>query len=123
MKTSQELEEIRKITYEKIRTDKDRKVPRVLVGMATCGLAAGARPVYETILAEVEKNGLTDVIVSQTGCIGMCRLEPIVEIYMPGEGRISYIRVDSEKAARIVVEHLKNGKPVEEYTVNSEFSI
>lgn len=120
MKTIQELEEIRKKTLETINIRKDRSGTRVVVGMATCGIAAGARPVLLAIMDEVKKNNLADVIVAQTGCIGMCRLEPIVEVYRPGEEKVTYVKVNQSKAIRIVNEHVIKGKVVEEYTIGAE---
>jgi NADP-reducing hydrogenase subunit HndB len=120
MKTIQELEEIRKKTLETINVRKDRSGTRVVVGMATCGIAAGARPVLLSIMDEVKKHNLSDVVVAQTGCIGMCRLEPIVEVYRPGEDKVTYIKVTASKAIRIVNEHIMKGKIVEEYTIGTE---
>lgn len=120
MKTLQELEEIRKKTLEAMNIKKDRKGTRVVVGMATCGIAAGARPVLSTITEEVKKNNLSDVVVAQTGCIGICRLEPIVEVYKPNEDKVTYVKVTAAKALRIVNEHIIRGKVVEEYTIGSE---
>lgn len=119
MKTIQELEEIRKKTLETINVRKDRSGTRVVVGMATCGIAAGARPVLLAIMDEVKKHNLADVVVAQTGCIGMCRLEPIVEVYKPGEEKVTYIKVNPSKAMRIVNEHVMQGKVVEEYTIGA----
>ena len=117
MKTIQELEEIRKKTLDTINVRKDRSGTRVVVGMATCGIAAGARPVLLSIMEEVKKHNLADVVVAQTGCIGMCRLEPIVEVYRPGEDKVTYIKVNASKAVRIVNEHIIKGKVVDEYTI------
>jgi NADP-reducing hydrogenase subunit HndB len=119
MKTIQELEEIRKRTLDTINVRKDRSGTRVVVGMATCGIAAGARPVLLAIMDEVKKHELADVVVAQTGCIGMCRLEPIVEVYKPGEEKVTYIKVTASKAIRIVNEHIMQGKVVEEYTIGA----
>lgn len=118
MKTIQELEEIRKRTLDKVNQRMDRTTTRIVVGMATCGIAAGARPVLLAIMEEVEKLGLTDVIVAQTGCIGLCKMEPIVEVIKPGEEKVTYVKMDAEKARRIVREHVKDGKVVEEYTMH-----
>ncbi|MBO5098789.1 MAG: (2Fe-2S) ferredoxin domain-containing protein, partial [Clostridia bacterium] len=93
---------------------------RVVVGMATCGIAAGARPVLNAFLQEVEKRKLTNVTVTQTGCIGMCRYEPIVEVYVPGAEKVTYVHMSEEKAARVVAEHIINNKPVAEFTVGAE---
>ncbi|SHF30437.1 MULTISPECIES: (2Fe-2S) ferredoxin domain-containing protein [Caloramator] len=118
MKTIQELEEIRKRTLDKVNQRKDRTTTRIVVGMATCGIAAGARPVLLAIMEEVEKLGLTDVVVAQTGCIGLCKMEPIVEVIKPGEEKVTYVKMDAEKARRIVREHVKDGNVVEEYTMH-----
>lgn len=120
MKSLQELEEIRKKTLETINVRKDRTGTRVVVGMATCGIAAGARPVLVSIMDEVKKNNLADVVVAQTGCIGMCRFEPIVEVYRPGEEKVTYVKVTAAKAMRIVNEHIMQGKVVDEYTIGAE---
>lgn len=92
---------------------------RVVVGMATCGIAAGARPVLNAFLEEVNKRDLKNVTVSQTGCIGVCRLEPIVEIYVPGQEKVTYVKMTPDKVASIVSEHLVNGRVVEEYTIGA----
>lgn len=120
MKTLQELEEIRKKTLETINIRRDRTGTRIVIGMATCGIAAGARPVLMSIMDEVKKNNLSDVAVAQTGCIGMCRLEPIVEVYRPGEEKVTYVKVTPAKALRIVNEHVMQGKVVDEYTIGAE---
>ena len=88
--------------------------------MATCGIAAGARPVLSAFLKEVEKRNLANVTVTQTGCIGMCRLEPIVEVYVPGKEKVTYVKMTEEKAARVVAEHIINNQPVAEFTVGAE---
>ena len=93
---------------------------RVLVGMATCGIAAGARPVLAAFVEEIEKRQIKDVMVTQTGCIGICKLEPIVEIVVPGQDIVTYVKMTADKVAKVVVEHLVNGRPVVEYTVGHD---
>ncbi len=118
MKSVQELEAIRKRALETVNIRRDRGTgTRIVVGMATCGIAAGARPVLLAMMDEVAKRSLADVTVSQTGCIGVCRLEPIVEVYRPGEDKVTYVKVGPEMVSRIVAEHIVNGKPVREYTI------
>ena len=90
---------------------------RVVVGMATCGIAAGARPVLNALVDEVAKRHLNNVVVTQTGCIGMCQFEPIVEVLVPGQEKITYAKVTPDMVSRIVVDHLVNGNPVMEYTI------
>ena len=117
------LEELRAIR-EKMKQQMDLRGPnedhiRVVVGMATCGIAAGARPVLTAFLDEIEKRGLKNVTVSQTGCIGVCRLEPIVEVYVPGQEKVTYVKMTPDKVASIVSEHLVNGRVVTEYTIGA----
>lgn len=92
---------------------------RVVVGMATCGIAAGARPVLNAFVHEVAKRNLKNVTVAQTGCIGMCQYEPIVEVFEPGKEKVTYVQVSPEKVAEIVASHIVNGNPVVEYTVGA----
>ena len=103
MKSLAELEAIRAKTLEKVamRKEGDNAV-RVVVGMATCGIAAGARPVMLKFLEEVQKRNLNNVTVSQTGCIGMCRLEPMLDVIMPGKEKVTYVKVNPEMVGRIV---------------------
>lgn len=92
---------------------------RVVVGMATCGIAAGARPVLNAFVDEVAKRNLKNVTVAQTGCIGMCQYEPIVEVFEPGKEKVTYVQISPEKVAEIVASHIVNGNPVVEYTVGA----
>ena len=93
---------------------------RIVVGMATCGIAAGARPVLNTFVEEVNKQGLLDkATVTQTGCIGICRFEPVVEVYEAGKEKVTYVKMTPEKAQRVVAEHIKGGKVVAEYTIGN----
>ena len=120
MKTLQELEAIRQKTINELNLRKNREDGiRVVVGLATCGIAAGARPVMAAFVEEINKRQLQNVTVSQTGCIGLCRLEPIVEVYMPGKEKVTYCKVKPEQVASIVSEHIVNGNPVVEYTIGS----
>ena len=92
---------------------------RVVVGMATCGIAAGARPVLQAFTEEVAKRGLKHVTIAQTGCIGICQYEPVVEVVEPGKEKVTYVKMTAEKAARVVGEHLVNGNVVTEYTIGA----
>ena len=118
MKSLAELQAIRDRMKEKVALREGVQPIRIVVGMATCGIAAGARPVLLAFMDEVNKRGLLDVTVAQTGCIGICRLEPIVEVYENGkEGKVTYVKMTPEKARRVVAEHIKGGAPVYEYTI------
>ncbi len=120
MKSIAELEEIRKKTLDEIslRTNKDGI--RVVVGMATCGIAAGARPVMNAIVEEINKRKIANVSVTMTGCIGVCRLEPIVEVINPDGSKVTYVKMDAEKAIRVVNEHIVNGRVCADLTIGSE---
>ena len=119
-KSIEELREIR----EKMRAQidlrqKDENNIRVVVGMATCGIAAGARPVLNAFTEEARKRNLGNVTIGQTGCIGLCQHEPIVEVFEPDKEKVTYVGMDAEKAARVVLEHLVNRQIVTEYTVGA----
>lgn len=92
---------------------------RVVVGMATCGIAAGARPVLNAFVDEIAKRGLKNVTVAQTGCIGMCQYEPIVEVFAPGAEKVTYVKINAENVPEIVANHIVNGNPVTELTVGA----
>ena len=121
MKSLAELKAIREKAKENVvmRQENPSNV-RVVVGMATCGIAAGARPVLTSFLEEVQNRRLDNIIVTQTGCIGLCKLEPIVEVYVPGEEKVTYVKMTPDKVSKIVSDHLVNGQVVDAYTVGSE---
>ena len=120
MKSLAELEAIRQKTLENIAMRKEgHDAARIVVGMATCGIAAGARPVMLAFMDEIAKRRLDHVTVSQTGCAGMCRLEPMVDVYLPGQEKVTYVKLTPEMVPRIVAEHIVNGRPVEEYTIGA----
>ncbi|QEK11574.1 (2Fe-2S) ferredoxin domain-containing protein [Crassaminicella thermophila] len=119
MKSLEELAKIREEVLKKVDIRCDREGTRIVVGMATCGISAGARPVLMALLEEVKKRNLQDVIVSQTGCIGVCRLEPIIEVYRPGEEKVTYVEMTPEKAKQVVAEHIVNGKVIDKYTIGA----
>jgi NADP-reducing hydrogenase subunit HndB len=120
MKSLAELKAIKEKTQAAVgmRQDSDDKI-RILVGMATCGIAAGARPVLAALIEEVEKRKLQNVSVSQTGCIGVCQYEPVIEVVTPNEEKVTYVKVTPEKAVRIINDHIVNGNVVTEYTIGS----
>ena len=120
MKTLAELAEIRNRMKDKVSLREGTNDIRIVVGMATCGIAAGARPVLNALVEEVNAVGLSETAtVTQTGCIGLCQYEPIVEVMEPGKPKVTYIKMNADKAAEIVERHLIGGHIVEEYTLNS----
>lgn len=120
MKSIAELDEIRKKTLEQISLRSNNDGFRVVVGMATCGIAAGARPVMQAFIEEVSKRNLKNVTVSMTGCVGVCRLEPVVEIIDKEGSKVTYVKMTAEKAARVVLEHIANGKVCMDLTIGAE---
>ena len=120
MKSLADLQAVRAKTLENINMRKeDDKAARVVIGMATCGIAAGARPVMLKFLEEIKERDLQHVTVSQTGCIGMCRLEPMLDVILPGQEKVTYVKVKPDMVDRIVTEHLIGGTPVTEYTIGA----
>ena len=118
MKSLADLEAIRNKTVNKVGLRKENaEETRIVVGTATCGIAAGARPVMQAFVEEIQKRNLSNTFVTQTGCIGVCRLEPIVEVYAPGQEKVTYVKMTPEKAQKVVLDHVVNGKIVEEYTI------
>ena len=120
MKSLAELQAIRDKarTQISLRENSDNSI-RVLVGMAGCGIAAGARPVLTTMVDEVAKRQLNNVVVTQTGCIGICQFEPVVEVVTPDGEKTTYVKMTPEKALRVVNDHLVNGNVVTEYTIGA----
>ena len=118
MKSLADLEAIRNKTVGKVGLRKEgADETRIVVGMATCGIAAGARPVMQAFVEELQKRNISNAFVTQTGCIGVCRLEPVVEVYAPGQEKVTYVKMTAEKVAKLVSDHIVNGKVVEEYTI------
>ena len=121
MKTLAELAEIREKMKGKVAMrQNDGNETRIIVGMGTCGIAAGARPVLNAFVEQVNAAGLTaSVTVTQTGCIGICQYEPVVEVFEAGKEKVTYVKMTADKVARVVEEHLKGGNPVAEYTIGN----
>lgn len=119
MKSIAELDEIRKKTLNQISLRSQTEGFRVVVGMATCGIAAGARPVMNAFMEEISKRNLQNITVSMTGCIGVCRLEPVVEIIDNDGNKVTYVKMNAEKAARVVLEHIVNGKVCMDLTIGA----
>ena len=120
MKSLAELAAIREKMQGKVVLREGSGDIRVVVGMATCGIAAGARPVLSAFVEEINNRDLAGkVTVSQTGCVGLCQYEPIVEVYTGDAEKVTYVKMTVEKAEKVLQQHLKGGKVVEEYTITS----
>ena len=120
MKSLAELQAIKEKMKDKVVLREGTNDTRIVVGMATCGIAAGARPVLNAFVEAINEAALVDTVtVSQTGCIGICQYEPVVEIFQPGKEKVTYVKMTAEKAQKVVEEHIKGGKVVEEYTITA----
>ncbi len=120
MKSLAELQAIKEKMQGKVNLREGAGTKRVVVGMATCGIAAGARPVLNAFVEQVNGAGLSaSVTVTQTGCIGICQNEPVGEVFEADKEKVTYVKMTADKVARVVEEHLKGGKAVEEYTIGS----
>lgn len=119
MKSLEELAKIREKTLMDMGVRDDSKDIRIVVGMATCGISAGARPVLQALVEETKTRNLKNVTISQTGCIGICKFEPIIEVFEAGKDKVTYIEMTAEKAKKIIAEHVVNGNVIDEYTIGS----
>ena len=124
MKSLEELKAIRARMQGQLgMREEGENQTRVVVGMATCGIAAGARPVLNKFAELVQERGIKNTVVTQTGCIGICKYEPIVEIYEPGKPKVTYVHMDAEKAEEVVNRHLLGGQVVKEYVIPASVNI
>jgi len=120
MKSLKELEELRNKTWDSVSLRKGKKGARVVVAMGTCGIAAGGRSVVRAFLEEARKGSIKDMTVAQIGCIGNCQLEPIVEVYLPDQEKVTYVKMTPEKVSKVVADHIVKGQPVVSYTIGAD---
>ena len=118
MKSLADLEAIRQEIAPNVNMRKYSHAIRITVGMGTCGIAAGARNVMTAFTEEITKRNLEHVAVTLMDCIGKCDLEPIVEVQLPDEEKVTYVNMDPQKACRVIEEHIINKRPVKEYMIN-----
>lgn len=119
MKSLEDLKKMREEALKKVDMRDGDKDYRVIVGMATCGIAAGARPVLNRLVEETARNSYS-CVVTQTGCIGLCVYEPIVEVFDREGNKTTYVHVDPDKASIILQRHIGNGIRVDEFTIDNE---
>ena len=120
MKSLEELKAIKAKMQNKVVLRTSSGDTRIVVGMATCGIAAGARPVLNAFVEGVAEAGLGDsVMVTQTGCIGICQYEPVVEVYTQGAEKVTYVKMTAERAKEVIEKHIKGGSVVTEYTIGA----
>ena len=116
MKSLDELKELREEAQQDIKNRDDEDKVELIVGMGTCGIAAGARDILQEIMQEIDKRDL-DVRVNQTGCIGMCEKEPLVDVKFPNEDRVTYGEVTTDDVSKIISKHVVNGNVVDDLVV------
>lgn len=121
MKSREQLEQLRKATLEKVELELEEYKMRIAVCMGTCGIASGGDDMYETFLKLKEDMNLTELDVIKTGCIGVCKFDPIVEVYKAGEKKVTYIEIDNDIAKNLFEEHIVNGNILYEYTIGKYF--
>ena len=120
MKSLEELMAIKAKMQDKVSVRTSSGDIRIVVGMATCGIAAGARPVLNAFVEGVSEAGISDkVTVTQTGCIGICQYEPVVEVFEKDKEKVTYVKMTAEKAKEVIEKHIKGGKVVTEYTIGA----
>lgn len=113
IKSLDDLQKIKEAALAKRKLSETSGSKQVIVGMGTCGIAAGARETMKSVLEYIEANNLENVVVTQTGCIGLCEQEPILQVVLPGQEKVTYGKVDGEVARKIMKEHVADGKVVE----------
>ena len=118
MKSIEDLERVKKETQDEIRVRQASGSPRVVIGMGTCGIAAGARETMLAVIDELRKRHKMDVMVAETGCIGLCVREPVLEVDIPGQQKVIYGNVDADKARQIIGSHIINHQPVQDWIIN-----
>lgn len=120
MTTVKSLDDLKRIRQEALQKREAKTATgraRVIVGMGTCGIAAGARETMMSILAQIEQENLSGVVVTQTGCIGKCEYEPIVEVAVGDEPLVTYGHVTPERARQILNEHVGQGHKVTQFVI------
>ncbi len=116
MKSLEELKELREQVQKDMKTRSEKKMPEIIIGMGTCGISAGAREIMKTVIEETEKRSL-DVKISQTGCIGMCEKEPLMDVKLPGKERVTYGELKANDVKKIIAKHVINGTVVDELAI------
>ncbi len=117
IKSLEDLKKLREQALEKRKAKSASGSTQVIVAMGTCGIAAGARDTMKAILETIEKEGISDIIVTQTGCIGLCEREPIVQVVVGENPKVTYGKVTPEVARQIMHDHIQNGKIVENHVI------
>lgn len=119
VKSLEDLKKLREEALEKRKAKVTYGNAQVIVGMGTCGIAAGARDTMKSILNQIEAEDLNDIVVTQTGCVGLCEKEPIVQVVIRGGNKVTYGKVTPMVAKRILDEHVKGGKVLQEYVIEA----
>jgi len=114
------LEELKRVREEALAKKQMKAAPgqiQVIVAMGTCGIAAGARDTMKSVLSFIENENLSGVTVTQTGCMGMCEQEPIIQVIVGEQPKVVYGKVNAEVARQIMTQHVQKGMPVKDYVL------
>ena len=117
MKSLEELRKIKERALQRRKLSGEGSRARVVVAMGTCGIAAGARDTMSAILSELEEREISDVVVTQTGCLGLCEYEPIVQVKVGDQDMVTYGNIDTERVSALIDQHVVNGEPVEQWQI------
>jgi NADP-reducing hydrogenase subunit HndB len=117
VKSLEDLKRLKQEAMEKRKAQATTGRAQITVGMGTCGIAAGARDTMKAILEFIEEENMSDIIVTQTGCVGLCEWEPIVEVAVGSEPKVMYGKVSPKTAKQIMREHVEGGKILTEYLI------
>lgn len=117
IKNLDDLKRIREEALEKRKVKTAAGQIEVIVGMGTCGIAAGARDTMKAILEDIQSNNRVGIVVKQTGCIGLCEKEPIVQVAIGDQAKVTYGKVSPEVARQILKDHVADGKVVQNHIV------
>ncbi len=117
IKSLDDLKKIREAALEKRKISETSGASQVIIGMGTCGIAAGARDTMKSVLEYIEANNLENVVVTQTGCIGLCEQEPIMQVVLAGQEKVTYGKVNAEVAKQIMKEHVREGRVVSDHVI------
>lgn len=117
VKSLADLKRVKEEAKEKRKEQATAGRALITVSLGMCGIAVGARDTMNAILAVIEEENLTNITVAQTGCIGLCEWEPIVEVVIGDQPKVTYVKVDPDMAKRITMEHAVGSKVIPEYEI------
>ncbi|MCK9229227.1 MAG: (2Fe-2S) ferredoxin domain-containing protein [Syntrophales bacterium] len=119
--SGEELLKIKEAYIQEKRDEARNGVIHILVHMGTCGIAAGARDIFDILNSEIDRMGLTHIRLRSTGCAGLCSREPMMTVEIPGRPPVVYGDLDRDKTKEILVQHVLGGRPITGYAIRAGF--